>query len=239
MDVSSRDWPTVTASVEEGCEIHKPNYHNQSRQQQPPRKQTRKQDLALAHHPVITRLGPGQNPQYNRAHFGEEAVGCSPTPQHTTMSPRKRSTITTRRDENNGFCAGTPTPASFNLVLALAAKRVALGKSQTIACLDVSIAFLHAKMKDEVFIKLDAGTLRMMHEENMTNLKPFDDEGSYRVDKALYGHRGSPRYWKDAVAEAAKELGLKPSKIDNSLYLVGSRKFHLVRACGRRASLGG
>ena len=66
---------------------------------------------------------------------------------------------------------------SFNLVLALEAKRVALGKSQTIACLDVSTAVLHAKMKDEVYLQLDADTLRMIHEENMTNLKPFDDEG--------------------------------------------------------------
>ena len=48
----------------------------------------------------------------------------------------------------------------------------------------------------------------------MTNLKPFDDEVFYKVDKALYGHRGSPRYWKDAVAEAAKDFGLKPSKMD-------------------------
>ena len=39
--------------------------------------------------------GPGQNPQYTRAHFGGEAVGGSPTPQHSTMSPRKRNTITT------------------------------------------------------------------------------------------------------------------------------------------------
>ena len=29
------------------CEIHKPNYHNQSRQQQPPHLRTRKQELAL------------------------------------------------------------------------------------------------------------------------------------------------------------------------------------------------
>ena len=36
---------------------------------------------------------------------------------------------------------------------------------------------------------------------------------------ALYGHRGSPRYWKEALAEAASDLGLKPSKIDNSLYM--------------------
>ena len=74
-------------------------------------------------------------------------------------------------------------------------------------------------MKDEVYIKLDADTLRMIHEENMTNLKPFGDQGFHKVDKALYGHRGSPRYWKDAVAEAAKDLGLKASKIDNSLYM--------------------
>ena len=112
----------------------------------------------------------------------------------------------TWKGENNDFYAGTPTPVSFNLVLALAAKRVALGKSQTIACLDISTAFLHAKMKDEVYIKLDADTLRMTHEENMTNLKPCDDDGFFKVDKALYGHRGSPRYCDDAVAEAAEDL---------------------------------
>ena len=118
------------------------------------------------------------------------------------------------KDENNDFYAGTPTPVSFNLVLALAAKRVALGKSQTIVCLDVPTAFLHAKTKDEVYIQVDADTLRMTHEENMTNLTPFDDQGFYKVDRALYGHRGSPLCWKDAVAEAARDLGLKPSKID-------------------------
>ena len=125
----------------------------------------------------------------------------------------------TWKDENNEFYAETPTPVSFNLVLALAATRVALGKSQTIVCLDVSTACLHAKMKDEVYIQLDADTLRMIHEENMTNLKPFDDEGFHKVDKALYGHRGSTRYWKDAVAEAARDLGLKPSTIENFLYM--------------------
>ena len=35
----------------------------------------------------------------------------------------------TWKDENNDFYAGTPTPVSFNLVLVLAAKGVALGKS--------------------------------------------------------------------------------------------------------------
>ena len=125
----------------------------------------------------------------------------------------------TWKDENNDFHAGTPTPVSFNLVLALAAKRVALGKSQTIACLDVSTAFLHAEMKDEVYIVMDAETLRLTREENLPNLQPFDDDGFFKVDKSLHGYRGSPRFWKNAVDEAAKDLGLQPSQIENSLYM--------------------
>ena len=46
----------------------------------------------------------------------------------------------TWKDENNDFYAGTPTPTSFNVDLALAGKRVALGESQTTACVDVSTA---------------------------------------------------------------------------------------------------
>ena len=74
-------------------------------------------------------------------------------------------------------------------------------------------------MKDEVCIKIDADTLRSTHEENLPKLQPFDDERSYKVDKALYGYRGSPRLLKDVVSEAAKDLRLKPSKIDNSLHM--------------------
>ena len=50
--------------------------------------------------------------------------------------------------------ARAPTPVSFNLVLALVTKRVALGKSQTIACIRVTTAFLNADMRDEVCIKM-------------------------------------------------------------------------------------
>lgn len=125
----------------------------------------------------------------------------------------------TWKDEEGEFYAGTPLPSSFNLLLSLAAKRVALGQSQTIACLDVSTAFLHAEMKDEVYIKLDSDTIQTIRDENLQNIYPADDEGFYRVDKAIYGHRGSPKFWKEAVRGAAKELGLKPSVIDSSIYM--------------------
>ena len=104
---------------------------------------------------------------------------------------------------------------SINLVLALAAKRVALGKSQAIACLNVSTAILHAEMKDEVYIKMDADTFRLIRDEtcqtcNLSTMKVLHS------GQSLYGYRSSPRFWKDAVAEAAEDLGLKPSKIDIS-----------------------
>ena len=38
---------------------------------------------------VITRVGPSQNPQYTRAHFGGEAAGCSLTLQHHNNEPKK------------------------------------------------------------------------------------------------------------------------------------------------------
>ena len=125
----------------------------------------------------------------------------------------------TWKDESNDFLAGTQTPASFNLVLALAAKRVALGKSQTVACLDVSTAFLYAEMQVEVYIKMDADTLRLIREETCQTCNHSTIKVSTKWTKLLFGYRGSRRYWKDAVSEAAKGLGLKPSKTDNSLHL--------------------
>ena len=40
-------------------------------------------------------------------------------------------------------------------------------------------------------------------EEQLPKLQPFDSEGFYKVDNALNEYRGPPRFWKDAVAEAA------------------------------------
>ena len=52
---------------------------------------------------------------------------------------------------------------------------------QTIACLDASNAFLHAGMKDEVRVKLDLDTLKLLQE--------VDSGGFQRVDKALQGYK--------------------------------------------------
>ena len=61
-------------------------------------------------------------------------------------------------------------------------------------------------MRDEVYIKLDADTLRMIREENLPNLQPFDTEVTKLCVDTEAHH-------------AAKDLGRKPSKIENSLYM--------------------
>ena len=83
----------------------------------------------------------------------------------------------------------------------------------------VTDSCVSAELKDEVYINMYADTLRLIREENLPNLQTFDDEGFYKVDEALYGYRGSPRFRNDAVSEAAKDLGLKPNKIDDSLHI--------------------
>ena len=105
-------------------------------------------------------------------------------------------------------------------------------KSQTAACLDVSIAFLHAEMKDEVYIRMDADTLRLIREESLPNLQRFGDEGFHKVDKALYRYRGSPRLWKDVMSEAGTQ-----TEQDRQFFVHGSQKLHSIRARGRGASL--
>ena len=76
----------------------------------------------------------------------------------------------TWKDSENQFYAGTPLPVSLNLLLVLAASRVVLGKSQTLDILDISTAFLHADMKDEIYVKLDSDTLHLIREEGYAKL---------------------------------------------------------------------
>ena len=77
-------------------------------------------------------------------------------------------------------------PLQFGSIwlLALAAKRVALARSQTMTSLDVSTAFLHAEMKDEVYVKPDAVTLQLVREEKFPNLQTGDCGGFWRVDES-------------------------------------------------------
>ena len=90
-------------------------------------------------------------------------------------------------------------------------------------------ALLHADMRDEVCINIKAVTLRLSRGEQLSNVQPFDSERFYKVDTALYGYRCSTRFWKDAVAEAAKSHGLKHQQ-NRQVSPHGPREFSSVRA---------
>ena len=47
----------------------------------------------------ITRVGPGQYPQYTRAHFGEEALGSSPQCDHRQPRRDNRQAQQSSRDD--------------------------------------------------------------------------------------------------------------------------------------------
>ena len=68
-------------------------------------------------------------------------------------------------------------------LLALATKRVAMARSQTMASLGVSTAFLRAEMKDEVYVKPDAVTVQLIRAEKFPNLQTGDRGGVWRVDE--------------------------------------------------------
>ena len=109
-------------------------------------------------------------------------------------------------------------PATLNLTIVDAAKRIAKGENIGIAVVDVSTAFLHADMDQEVFVKLDEETLKLIKEENIPGLQPMDENGYYRAEKAMYGHRKAPKLWKEHLTKILEELGLKQSKVDSSFF---------------------
>ena len=74
-------------------------------------------------------------------------------------------------------------------------------------------------MRDEVHIKMDVDTLRLTHEEQLPNLQPFDSEGFYKVDKDLNDTEAHHDSGKTLWPKQQRIFGLKPSKIDNSLYM--------------------
>ena len=109
--------------------------------------------------------------------------------------------------------------------------------SHTNICVSRCFHCVHAEMKDEVCVKMDADTPRLIREENLPNLKPFV---STTWTEALYGYRGSPRCWKDAGCRVrGSERSWTRTEQDRQFFVHGPGKFHSVRARGRRTSLWG
>ncbi|KAF2889053.1 hypothetical protein ILUMI_17120 [Ignelater luminosus] len=83
---------------------------------------------------------------------------------------------------------------------------------------DVKNAFLHGKIKKEIYIKIQSGFV--CQDKNLM----------CKLKKALYGLKQAPRAWNETFDEFAKHLGFEQSEADKCLYAAkfGKVKLHLL-----------
>ena len=105
--------------------------------------------------------------------------------------------------ELDAVCATTLSPTTLRLCLTLALQR-----RYHMQTWDVSTAFLHATRSEEEPIYL------------RPPMEFYDEESTlWRVKRAVYGLKTSPREWQDCVAKTlTKKLGMRRSRIDANLF---------------------
>jgi len=83
---------------------------------------------------------------------------------------------------------------------------VVAAKDWDVQHVNVKMAFLNAKMDQEMYIKLLDGT------------KPGEADEVFRLNLALYGTQQAGRLWGIKLDKELKAVGTVPSKVDPCLY---------------------
>ena len=115
------------------------------------------------------------------------------------------------KSEEDNLFASTPSLVTMRLLLC-----VALARNWGITMGDVSTAFLHALMNEEVFVWPP---------------KEFYPEGNclWRLKKAMYGLRQAPKLWQEHFAEVmTTKLGFRRCKSDPNLYRHESGRLYVL-----------
>ncbi|CAN0884915.1 Retrovirus-related Pol polyprotein from transposon RE1, partial [Linum grandiflorum] len=105
-------------------------------------------------------------------------------------------------------------PATLRLLLG-----IAVSHSWPLHQLDISNAFLHGTLTEEVYMQQPVGFVDPEHPDYVCRLK-----------KSLYGLRQAPRAWFHCLTTALQEFGFQPSKTDPSLFIYksGSTALYLL-----------
>jgi hypothetical protein len=101
-------------------------------------------------------------------------------------------------------------PATIRLVLALATHF-----NWVIHQLDISNAFLHGYIEEEVFMEQPKG----FEDPNLPN-------HICRLHKSIYGLKQAPRAWFMSLSQALLDLGFSSSAVDTSLFLFHQNSVH-------------
>ena len=115
------------------------------------------------------------------------------------------------KSEEDNLFASTPSLVTMRLLLCMA-----LARNWGITMGDVSTAFLHALMSEEVFVWPP---------------KEFYPEGNclWRLKKAMYGLRQAPKLWQEHFAEVmTTKLGFRRCKSDPNLYCHESGRLYVL-----------
>ncbi len=106
--------------------------------------------------------------------------------------------------------ASTPSLVTLRLLLVMA-----LARSWEISLADISTAFLHAAIEEVVHVWPPA---EYYPEANCL----------WRLNRAMYGLRQSPRLWQDHYAAVMERLGFRRCKSDSNLYCHKSRSLYVL-----------
>ena len=106
--------------------------------------------------------------------------------------------------------ASTPSLVTLRLLLIMA-----LARSWEISLADISTAFLHAMIEEVVHVWPPA---EYYPEANCL----------WRLNRAMYGLRQSPRLWQDHYASVMERLGFRRCKSDSNLYCHKSRSLYVL-----------
>ena len=98
---------------------------------------------------------------------------------------------------------------------------LALAAKHKMSCrqYDVSTAFLHASLKEEVYVKQPPGHIVKGKEDHV-----------FRLKKAMYGLKNAPKAYSDFFMSSLRDLGFEQSTQDECLWILkkgGARVYYL------------
>jgi hypothetical protein len=102
-------------------------------------------------------------------------------------------------------------PSTIRIILALA-----VHYDWPLRQLDVSNAFLHGSLAEEVFMEQPSGFINPMFPEHVCRLK-----------KAIYGLKQAPRAWFNRLSQSLLNLGFTESLVDYSLFIYHHSNVHM------------
>lgn len=111
----------------------------------------------------------------------------------------------------------TPTIKSSSINCML---KIAAAENRSVKAIDISGAYLHAKMKGDVYMNLDKNMVEYLVKIDETCKEYIRDNGSVMVklEKALYGCKTSGLLWFERITTYLKSLGFVQNPYDECVF---------------------